>query len=290
MIELPASFLAMPRWWTEGQDWLAALPAAVESQCARWELRLDGEVAHGSNAIVVPVRRHGEPLALKMTPPGPEVAEQVHALRWWDGRGVVRLIEAEPAYGALLLERLGPPLTHRPLAEVIAVLGEMMRRLAVPGDPASLSTAEIADRRSTEFERDWIALGRPFDVGFLREAERVAADRLTAGTGDLAVNGDFHADQVLRGAREPWLVVDPLLLRGDIELDLARILWTTVDRMDSDAEIVEHFGTVVRTAGLDRDRARDWVVWRTVDYWLWGLAHGLTEDPVRCARLIRPFL
>jgi hypothetical protein len=34
------------------------------------------------------------------------------------------------------------------------------------------------------------------------------------------------------------------------------------------------------------ERARDWVVWRTVDYWLWGLSAGLTEDPVRCARLV----
>ncbi len=29
---------------------------------------------------------------------------------------------------------------------------------------------------------------------------------------------------------------------------------------------------------------------RSVDYWLWGLEHGLTEDPVRCDRLVRLFL
>jgi len=25
---------------------------------------------------------------------------------------------------------------------------------------------------------------------------------------------------------------------------------------------------------------------RCVDYWLWGLSVGLTEDPVRCQRII----
>ena len=29
-----------------------------------------------------------------------------------------------------------------------------------------------------------------------------------------AANGDLHAGQVLAGTREPWLVVDPMLLRG----------------------------------------------------------------------------
>jgi streptomycin 6-kinase len=289
VIELPSSFLAMPRWWNEGQAWLASLPASVQSQCERWDLRLDGELAHGSNAIVLPVRRHGEPLALRMAPPGPDVTEQIHALRWWDGRGVVRLLEADPDRGAMLLERLASSLSDVPLAEAVGILGGLMRRLAVPADPMSLSTAEIAIGRGAELERDWERLGRPFDVAWLREAERLVAT-LATSNGSLAVNGDFHADQVLRGAREPWLVVDPVMYRGDIELDLARILWTSVDAVETDDELVEHFGTLVATAELDRDRARDWVVFRTIDYWLWGLSVGLTEDPLRCHHVLRLFL
>lgn len=279
----------MPRWWNDGQEWLASLPAEVQSQCERWDLRFDGGLAHGSNAIVLPVRRHGEPLALRMTPPGPDVTEQIHALRWWDGRGTVRLLEADAGRGAMLLERLGSPLSESPLAEQMGVLGGLMRRLAVPADPTSLSTAEIASGRSAELEQDWERLGRPFDAAWLREAEQVGGLLASTDT-DLAVNGDFHADQVLRGVREPWLVVDPVLYRGDIEFDLARILWTSIDALKTDDELLDHFGTLVTTAQLDRDRARDWVVFRAVDYWLWGLNAGLTEDPLRCRRLLRKFL
>jgi streptomycin 6-kinase len=266
------------------------LPASVQSQCERWELRYDGELAHGSNAIVLPVLRYGEPLALRMSPPGPDVTEQIHALRWWDGRGMVRLVEADADRGAMLLERLGSPLTEVPLAEAIGILGGLMRRLAVPADPTSLSTATITRNRAAELEPDWERLGRPFDKAWLREAEQLGGGRLATTENDLAVNGDFHSDQVLRGAREPWLVVDPVLYRGDIELDLARILWTSIDAMKTDDELLDHFATLVATAELDRDRARDWVVYRTTDYWLWGLNVGLTEDPVRCHRLLRAFL
>jgi streptomycin 6-kinase len=54
---------------------------------------------------------------------------------------------------------------------------------------------------------------------------------------DLAVSGGLHSGQVLRGSREPWLTVDPLLLRGDIEYELARVLWTRIDEMADSAGI-----------------------------------------------------
>ncbi|TCO19217.1 streptomycin 6-kinase [Kribbella steppae] len=269
----------MPRWWREGAEWLEGLPRAVDRQCAAWGLSISGEVAYGSNAIVVPV---GEDLVLRMNPPGPEVEEQVRALRWWDGRGMVLLYDADLDAGAMLLERLSTPLTTRPVDEAVAVLGQLMRRLAVPAPEDARSTAVIVAERSAALEREWERLGRPFDAGILRAALDVAP-ALTETSSEFAVNGDLHSDQVLAGTREDWLTVDPVLLRGDIEYDLARVLWTRLDEM---TDIAAHFDIAVREAGLDRDRARDWVVYRTVDYWLWGLSVGLTEDPVRCARLM----
>jgi hypothetical protein len=39
-------------------------------------------------------------------------------------------------------------------------------------------------------------------------------------------------------------------------------------------------------AGLDTELARCWTLLRAVDYQLWGLNLGLTEDPARCATVI----
>jgi streptomycin 6-kinase len=281
VIELPETFLQMPRWWTEGQAWLASLPQAFDEQCRRWNLATDGPVVHGSNAIVVPVVRDNVELVLRMSLPGDEITQQARALKWWDGRGMALLYDADVEAGAMLLERLSTPLSSRPIDEVIAVLGQMMRRLAVPGPDDARSTDEIVRTRSAELEPQWERLGRPFDAAILREALDVAP---TETTSTAAVNGDFHSDQVLAGHREAWLTVDPLLYRGDIEFDLGRVLWWDLDKM---TDIVPYFDLAVREAGLDRNRAHDWVIWRTVDYWLYGLDAGLTEDPVRCARLIK---
>lgn len=285
-ITIPQSFLDMPRWWRQGTGWLDELPDAITAQCDRWDLRIQGELAHGSNAVVVPVLRRGEDLILRMTPPDAAFADQVAALRFWDGRGTVQLVQADIGHGAMLLERLDMrcALTGRPVAEAVAVLGQMMRRLAVPAPSQARSTADLVRARAAELQPDWDRLPQRFDTAFLAEALDVA-DGLSSTRSALAVNGDLHCEQVLKGSRERWLAVDPVLLRGDIEYDLARVLWTRLDEMADAVEIVEHFETAAAQAGVDRNRARDWVMFRTVDYWLWGLHAGLTEDPQRCRRL-----
>lgn len=284
-VTVPRSFRDMPRWWRDGARWLDALPGLIRAQCSRWRLTVCGDPAHGSNAIVVPVTRADGEFVLRLTPPGPEVAEQVAALRFWDGRGTVRLIDA----GAMLLERLAAvSLCDVPLWEAMHVLGRTMRRLAIPAPPGVPDTADVVAARMAEMPQEWRRLGRPVDQALLRRALD-AGDRLRHGPAGLAVDADLHCGQVLRGGREPWLVVDPVLMRGDIAFDLGRVLWTRLDEMATPADIVRHFDTVVAAAGTARDRGRDWVLFRAVEYWLWGLSDGLTEDPERCRRLASAF-
>lgn len=289
MIMIPSTFLAMPRWWHGGQNWLAQLPGLVESQCRVWRLEVAGEPWHGSNALVVPVRRGTEALALRLTPPGDNVASEVAALRFWNGRGTVRLLDADVA-AVTLLERLdgARSLNDIALTSAVPVLARMMRRLAVPGPSGVPSTTQIVASRAEELEQEWHRHARPFSQTTLTVAG-ACAEELRSTDSDLAVNGDLHFQQVLAGGSEEWLTVDPVLYRGDIEYDLARILWSRLDEMDDNAAHV-HFDTVVSEAGLDEARAVAWVIFRSVDYWLWGLEHGLTEDPVRCDRLVRLFL
>ncbi len=287
MVTVPCSFRDMPRWWHGNQAaWLDALPGLARAQAAAWGLVLEEPVRHGSNALVIPARRDGQLLVLRLTPPGPDFAAEVAALRFWNGRGTVHLLDVDLPTGAMLLERLGPDRSaqHLPLSEAVAVLAQMMRRLAVPPPRQAVTTAGLVQHRSGELENDWTRLGRPIPASVL-SAAMISAKVLSRPGTDLAVNGDLHFRQVLRGADNQWTCVDPRLLRGDIEYDLARVLWSRLDEMSDDADIGHHLQAAVDCAGLDPDRARHWVLFRTVDYWLWGLANGLTHDPARCARL-----
>ncbi|MEU2200944.1 aminoglycoside phosphotransferase family protein [Isoptericola sp. NPDC019482] len=293
MITVPSSFRAMPRWWHDaaGRDWLDDLPVRVAARCSAWGLAVDGEPAHGSNALIVPVRRGDERLALRLAPPGDDVAEGVRALRVWAGRGTVLLVDDDEADGAMLLERLdgARSLADEPLDAAIEVLAGLTGTLAVPAPEDAPTTAGIAAGLAESFPREWATLGEPVPAQHVEVATALAAERAAAPTSSLAVDGDLHHAQVLAGTRAPWLVVDPVLWRGDREADLARVLWTRLDELPTEAAVVGAFDRFVRVADVPRDRARAWVVLRATSYLLWGLAHGLTEDPVRCRRLLDVF-
>jgi streptomycin 6-kinase len=290
---VPSSFRAQPRWKYDeaGRVWLNELPELVAHQCFSWSLSITGAPMHGSNALVLPVSRRGEPYVLRLSPPGDDIAAEARALRVWDGRGTVRLIEADESNNALLLERLDGwrSLTALPVLDAIEVLAELTRTLAVPVPADVTSTTSIAAELVDRLEQDWLSAGRPAPRIQLDVALGLAADRAAAKSEGTAVNGDLHFEQVLRATREPWLVVDPVLLRGDREYDIGRALWTRLDELTDEHAVMTAFERFVRTSGVPEQRAHAWVVLRSMSYLLWGIPRGFTEDPVRCRRLLDLF-
>lgn len=136
-LEIPQSFKDMPRWWDAEdaeQEWLDTLPEALNIACQRWNLHPDGAPLHGSNAIVLPVIQSESQYVPRMTPPGDVFEKELAALRFWDGRATVKLIDAEPSMGAMILERLdiSRTLADVPLKEAVPITAQLMRRLALP--------------------------------------------------------------------------------------------------------------------------------------------------------------
>ncbi|WP_375425472.1 aminoglycoside phosphotransferase family protein [uncultured Friedmanniella sp.] len=293
MIKVPEPFRQMPRWWRDqlGREWLDNLPALVSEQCRRWSLTVEGEPLYGSNALVIPVcLRDNNPAVLRLSPPGDDVTDEAAALRWWAGRGTVRLFDVDLASRAMLLERLGSrSLQSEPLFTAIPVIAALVRELAVPAPPGTTSTAAIAADHVVTAEHDWLALDRPTPRAQLHTAVRLAGQLARTSTSGLAVDGDLHSEQVLQAGRAPWLVVDPVLLCGDPEYDFGRVLWSRLDELATDTDITTIFDVFVREAGVPAERARSWVVVRSMSYLLWGLRRGLTWDPPKCRRLLNLF-
>lgn len=73
--------------------------------------------------------------------------------------------------------------------------------------------------------------------------------------------------------------VDPKPLRGDPEFAVAPLLW---NRFDGDLGRLDQ---IVTEAGLDWERTRQWTLFRVLEYWLWALNLGFSEDPERCTAL-----
>lgn len=275
----------------DGRRWIDALPQLVGDICQGWDLALDGgDARHGYHAVVLPVLANGTRCVLKLAWPESSIVEESVALAAWDGRGAVKLVRADVPRGVLLLERLdhAKSLTSLPLfvaaSEAALLLGEMS--VAAPGGIRTADDDADAMRRRLHDSRGLI------DESLL-DAARSLLDALVLGAAAVLVHGDLHYENILRGERRPWLAVDPKPVAGDPERGVAELLFTRVDELDTDSMIRDLLGVIVDSAGLDTARAAAWAFVRTIDYWLWAAANGLTIDPVRCRRVssaLRPLL
>ena len=294
LIRVPEGFAAdiVTREGEAARTWLARLPGLVGELCERWGLRVAGDPMHGFMALVVPVLRGDARCALKVSWIDDETVNEAAALALWNGGGAVRLLDADDTAGALLLEWLDPRrrLAEADLSVAVPVAGRLLRRLAVPV-PAGWPGRPVPGLRqwaldlAAELPGLWRATGRPFPGRRLDEAVEVAA-ALAPRAGGLLANRDMHYQNVLAGEREPWLVIDPKVMRGDAEFGLAPLLWRRLDEAGGPAGLRRRFDALVDEAGLDAELARGWTLLRAVDYQLWGLSLGLTEDPALCATVL----
>ncbi|HEX6747894.1 MAG TPA: aminoglycoside phosphotransferase family protein [Longimicrobium sp.] len=289
MIRVPEAFAraAVIRDGEAGRRWIGELPGIVEDLCGRWNLAVDGAPMHGYLALAVPVMRGGERCVLKVSWSDESTVDEAVALQAWDGRGAVRLLAWEPARTAMLLERLDSArsLAGLPVEEAVPIAGRLLRRLAIAAPDGVRPLRAVGGRLSETLVARWERYGRPLPRRTLDLARELAAG-LGARAAGLLVNYDLHYDDVLGGGHEPWLAIDPKVVAGDAEYGLAQLLWCRLEEMEARGGVERHFHALAEAAELDRGLARSWTLVRCVDYWLWGLGAGLTDDPARCARII----
>ena len=265
--------------------WLDALPRVSAEVIEEWDLTVDGEPMHGYCSLVVPVRtRSSRPAALKVTFAGDEESEHEHlALQRWGGAGAVRLLRADPARRAMLLERLHTDdLGDLWDVEACEVVAGLYPRIHVPALPQLRTVTAYVERWCAALAT--MPRNAPVPHRLVEQALSLGRDLVAdaASTGTL-VHGDLHYANVLAGDREPWLAIDPKPMSGDPHYEPAPMLWNRFEELSGDIRggVRRRFHTLVDAAGLDEQRARDWVVVRMVLN-----AHWSVEDAQRADRAL----
>lgn len=196
-----------------GADWLRRLPTLIGELVLQWSLVLDSPFDGASAAWVAPVRRaDGSSAVLKVGLPHMEGEHEIDGLRFWDGDPTVRLLDADDANQAMLLERCEPGSDLRELPEprqdeVIAVL---LRRLWHRPSrehpfPSLSDMIRSWGQETTAHRVSWPDKGLvEAGLQLLEELSRSSKEE-----DQVLLATDLHAGNVLRAQREPWLVIDP---------------------------------------------------------------------------------
>lgn len=261
MRPLPPRLVANAESTARGREWLARLPEQVAELQRRWSLAFDAVEGGGAAtcSFVAFVRRaDGTPAALKLGLPHLEAEHELQGLQFWNGEGMVRLLDADPARLAFLLERCEPgtPLSARPASEQDRVIASLLPRLwRVPRAPQAFHPlsymvrywADCALARSA----DWP------DAGFARAGIQRLIELAEPRATDVLLATDLHAGNVLAARREPWLAIDPKPFVGDAAYDVTQHLLNGMQRLCADPS-----GIVTRLCeplGLSSERVRQWL-------------------------------
>jgi len=223
--------------------WLHDLPGLIASLERDWQITVGRPFPDATEAFVaeavpsadaVPSAEPGPSSVLKLMIPraGDHVRNEITVLRLAGGDGCARLLRADEARGALLLERLGRPLARLalPLARRHEILCAMAERVWRPAPGSGLPTGADKGRWLSDFiTTTWLELDRPCSERAVEHALACAARRVAAHDDERAVlvHGDVHQWNVLEApadVEQGFKLVDPDGLLAEAEYDLGVVM------------------------------------------------------------------
>lgn len=219
------------------RSWLDGLPSLVAGLCRDWGLEVVRPFSGGTSHTLL-CRRAGVPVVLKVTPQ-PRLSVQEHAaLRAWEpSPRMVRVLEADPARGALLLEGLEP---GTPASDGPALL-DVLRALHIPAPEGFPPLSERVD-----FVFGVLRARYPGDHDAAHaKAARLARDRVTP----TLLHGDLHFQNVLDAGARGLVAIDPRPCVGDPASDAVDFAYASPDLREG----IERMSAVV-----DGDRLAAW--------------------------------
>jgi streptomycin 6-kinase len=192
-----------------GERWLRELGQIVADVEAAWGIHVGEVIAGGSGAYVAnAVTADGTAAVVKIAiPDGLEghspFARELQTLLLGNGHGFVRVLRTDEGRRAMLLERLGRPLSALawPVESQIDVIAATLRLVwrRVPRTTRVRTGAEQAAFLGQFIGARWEELGRPCPRSTVERAERFTRARQAAFDLETAVliHGDAHPANVL---------------------------------------------------------------------------------------------
>jgi len=253
----------------EGLTWLEMLPAIISGCERRWSLDVSPPFADLSYNYVAPARHHdGTEIVLKIGVPRAEVEREIEALRVYNGRGSVRLLDAIPDQGILILERLEP---GRMLADLWPDDDDEATRIAA-GVMRQLWRPVAVDHQFKKIEEWFEGLARlrsgfqggcgPFPARLVETAESLYAELIQSAGEPLLLHGDLHHYNILSATREPWLAIDPKGVAGEAAYDVGALLRNPVPDVliwpDLGGILERRTSILAEILELDRQRILGW--------------------------------
>lgn len=209
----------------KGENWLKSLPEIVSELEAKWSLKAGLPFKNLSYHFVAPcVSAEGDEYVLKIGFPEADspIFNEAETLKLYDGKGAAKCFNLDENRRALLLERLKPGKT---LAEIFR--GDEDRCVEIAIEALRKITRKPPQKHKFIYLEEWFmgfkkAEKTEFPADKLKKAREFYEELSAAET--FLIHGDYHHENILSATREPFLVIDPKGVIGQIGYEISVFL------------------------------------------------------------------
>jgi streptomycin 6-kinase len=278
----------------EGRAWIEALPSTLAEYAQRWSLTLQLPFGLYYNYVAPATRADGSEAVLKLGFPNRELLSEMHALQHLDGRGIVRMLEADFEQQVFLLERIRPGVelvTLKDDEQATRIAAQVMQQLWQPVTTARpLLTVESWTEGMAKLRPFFGGGSGPFRDYLVDAAEQIFAELVPHQGERVLLHGDLHHWNILSATRQPWLALDPKGVIGEREYEVGAWLRNPHFENFSEEELVRlqdrRLDILKEMLGFDRQRMLAWALAQAVLSAWWAVEdHGdFWQESMRCAQ------
>lgn len=282
MLNLPTHFTkTVSTTFSGGAEWLAQLPELLAECERRWLLTIrPSNFTLSYNYVAPATLADGTEIVLKVGVPNPEQCTEIEALQIYNGRSAVRLLDADPDKGILLLDRLTPGEMLTTITdddEATRLAAQVMQNLWQPL-PAEHNFPSVADWANglAELRQEFGGGTGPFEEKLVETAESLFTDLLASSSETVLLHGDLHHYNIL-SMGDGWTVIDPKGIAGEPAYEVGALLrnpFTIFDEPELKRITARRLDILAETLVLDRERLRQWSLAQAVLSAWWSYEDG----------------
>jgi len=246
-----------------GQTWLANLPELIPECEKRYNIKIGNAFEHQSfNFTATAIQNDASEIVIKLCIPTDEIVNEINALAFMCGDGIVKLLDADSQNGVLLLERLSPGemlTTIRDDVEATRIAAGVMQKIWKPiaGSHSFPKTEKWFDRLNQPIDLPGV-----FPEAFIDKAKNIAVELHQDTSDQVLLHGDLHHFNMLSAQRQPWLAIDPKGVVGPPEYECGAFLRNPIPEIASKPNLKSilsnRIDIFVEMLGFDRQVVTGW--------------------------------